>query len=185
MAGDGSQPLRAKVTRRPDYDAWRRGLLKQLATACTERGCIKCSTVKPHCHHCGKKAPSWKALEIDHLGGKSWVSRKVNSIQRLRIMEREVGAGAELVGSCGHCNHSSGATRRYRWKTRRRRNRGGAGYSKQAVTYAAYIANQMERPEYREQAERERQEAEQFWREGQSQGGDDGPPGCAVRNAAV
>src|SRR5690606_22086972 len=139
--GGPRPPLRARRQRRwiepiscapVTYATRRRALLKLI-----------CPTRR--CHHCQAKAPSWSALEIDHLDGKGWVSNKVNSTQRLRIMERELAAGARLVGSCGHCNHSSGATRRYKWKTRRRRNRGGVGYSRYAIEYAKYIAAQAER----------------------------------------
>jgi hypothetical protein len=131
------------------YALRRRALLKAIS-----------QTGDARCHHCRRKAPSWNALEVDHVHGKSWVSRKVNSWQRLRIMEREHAEGLKrgvvvLVPSCGHCNHSSGATRRYRWRTRRRRNRGGAGYSNYAVGYVKHCIEEREREEARREAEQQ------------------------------
>ena len=99
------------------------------------------------CFHCQKRSPSYLAFEIDHLDGKGWVANKVNSWQRLRIMQRELDAGARLVASCGTCNQSTGATRRYKWKTRKRRDRGGKGYSSYAVGYAKYLAALRPEPE--------------------------------------
>jgi hypothetical protein len=89
-------------------------------------------------------------MEIDHVHGKGWISRRVNSMQRLRIMEREHAAGQAkgevvLVGSCGPCNHSHGATKRYRWNIRARRARRGRGYSSWAVGYTAHVIAEMER----------------------------------------
>ena len=94
-------------------------------------------------------------MEIDHVFGKGWISRRVNSMQRLCIMEREYAAGLErgkvvLVGSCGPCNHSHGATKRYRWNIRAKRARRGRGYGSWAVEYTRHVIDQMERDKARE-----------------------------------
>lgn len=65
------------------------------------------------CHKCRKKAPSWQALEFDHLDGRTWEMNKVGSDQRIRVMEREHRDGVRLAGACRTCNAKDGAQRAY------------------------------------------------------------------------
>lgn len=81
------------------------------------------------CHKCQRKAPSWQALEFDHLDGRTWEMRKVGSDQRIRIMEREHSKKVRLAGACRRCNAVDGATRIYttskaRWSAPRLRAKG-------------------------------------------------------------
>jgi hypothetical protein len=56
------------------------------------------------CHKCKNPAPSWQALEFDHLDGRLWEMNRVGSDQRIRVMEREHKAGVRLAGACRPCN---------------------------------------------------------------------------------
>lgn len=106
------------------------------------------------CYHC-KQPTSNDQMEFDHLGLKSYVPSRINSLQRLRVYYREWMAaggvvGQGIVGACHVCNSKGGerANTTYRGKHKRRRNRRGAGYST-----ASYIAQYTK-------YERERQERE-------------------------
>jgi hypothetical protein len=104
---------RAKLSAVRRVDATRSEYAHQLRISLLEH-------LAPHgrCAECERRHEI-EALEVDHIGGRTWYGRQLNFLDRIRRQWRELDDGVPLRALCRRCSASDGSQRRGRARYRR------------------------------------------------------------------